>query len=305
VTLLQPAVQQDEKFSESRLAYTLDWLDTALRQAKGDLVVAPETAVPLLPAALALRAPGWWDSLARHFEGAGRVALVGVPLGSLRDGYTNSAVALGAAPVASYRYDKFHLVPFGEFVPWGFRWFTNLMNIPLGDFERGPLNAPSMPMAGQRVAPNICYEDLFGEELARRFIDPARAPTILVNLSNIAWFGDTVAIPQHLNISRMRSLELQRPMLRATNTGATAAIDHQGRIVAALPTLSRQTLQVQVQGREGLTPYAAWAGRFGLWPLWMTAVAGVAVMVWRTRRFPRDGHPLAAEGRDNDSGVAP
>lgn len=292
VTLLQPAVMQDEKFSESRIPRTLSWLDSAMRQARGDLVVAPETAVPLLPSQLAVVAPGWWEALSAHFAYGppGRVALVGVPLGSFRDGYTNSAVALGAGEVQGYRYDKVHLVPFGEFIPWGFRWFTAMMNIPLGDFARGPPDAPSLKVAGQRIAPNICYEDLFGEELARRFRDPSQAPTILVNLSNIAWFGDTVAVPQHLNISRMRALELQRPMLRATNTGATAVVDHRGRVLATWPAFERGALEAEVEGREGLTPYARWAGHFGLWPLFAVALLAVLarfLRVFRSRRAAR------------------
>jgi len=213
----------------------------ALAQARGQLVVAPETAIPLLPFQLAELAPGWWPGVVERFTRSSQVGLLGLPLGSFEDGYTNSAVGLyGAASTASspqasagadagsdsgsdagpasgrgtepgaaapYRYDKVHLVPFGEFIPTGFRWFTNLMNIPLGDFSRGPLDAPSLQAGSQRVAPNICYEDLFGEELAVRFRDPARAPTVLVNLSNIGWFGDTIALPQHLSIARMRAME--------------------------------------------------------------------------------------------------
>ena len=87
-------------------------------------------------------------------------------------------------------------MPFGEFIPPGFKWFTRMMDIPLGDFNRGALNAPSFDVKGERIAPNICYEDLFGEELAARFADPARAPTMFANLSNIGWFGDTIAIAQ-------------------------------------------------------------------------------------------------------------
>ena len=167
-----------------------------------------------------------------------------------------------------YRYDKWHLVPFGEFIPRGFRWFTDLMNIPLGDFARGVLNPPSFAAAGQRVAPNICYEDLFGEELARRFVDEALAPTVLANVSNMGWFGDSSAIVQHLNISRLRALELQRPLIRATNTGATAVVDHRGQVRAELAPHTRGVLLSSVQGREGLTPYARWAAHAGLWPLW-------------------------------------
>jgi apolipoprotein N-acyltransferase len=263
VSLVQTAVSQDEKFALEAMPRALDWLAQAMAQSRGELVVAPETAVPLLPADLP---PSVWAELRAPFEGTGRAALLGLPLGSFDEGYTNSVVGLGAAR-EDYRYDKHHLVPFGEFIPWGFRWFVNLMNIPLGDFNRGALGAPSFEVLGQRLAPNICYEDLFGEELARRFQDPARAPTVLVNVSNIAWFGDTIAIDQHLHISRLRSLELQRPMIRATNTGPTVVIDHQGRVRHWMKPQERGVLDGVVEGRDGLTPYARWASGWGLWPL--------------------------------------
>jgi len=285
VALLQTNVAQDEKFAIERMPATLAWVAQALTAAQADLVVTPETAVPLLPDQLRELAPGYWAGLQQHFSRpGGPAALVGVPLGDYEAGYTNSVVGLSAdtaAPGAGYRYDKTHLVPFGEFIPTGFRWFTELMNIPLGDFNRGPANPPSFLVGGARVAPNICYEDLFGEELARRFTDAATAPTVLVNISNIGWFGDSIAIPQHLNISRLRSLELQRPMLRATNTGATAVIDHRGVVQAALPPFSVGVLNATVQGREGLTPFARWAGAAGLWPLWALAALGLAWPVTR------------------------
>ena len=170
-------------------------------------------------------------------------------------------------------------MPFGEFIPPFFRWFTNLMHIPLGDFSRGGLAQAPWAWAGQRLAANICYEDLFGEELAAGFADAATAPTVLVNLSNIGWFGDTIAIDQHLQISRLRALELGRSMLRATNTGATAAIDHRGVVSHLLPRLTRDRLVAQVEGRDGLTPYARWASRWGLWPVWGLCLAVVAVIV--------------------------
>ena len=188
-----------------------------------------------------------------------------------------------------YEYAKHHLVPFGEFIPPLFRWFTEMMHIPLGDFNRGAVVQPPMVVAGQRLAPNICYEDLFGEELGARFIDPAQAPTIFVNISNIGWFGDSLAIDQHLGISRMRSLEFERPMLRATNTGATAIIDHQGRVVQALPRLTRDVLVGEVEGRGlnaasgwRITPYAWWVARMGLWPLWGLGLLAWA-LAWRMR----------------------
>jgi apolipoprotein N-acyltransferase len=187
-------------------------------------------------------------------------------------------------PGGFYRYDKHHLVPFGEFIPTGFRWFTQLMNIPLGDFNRGPVGPASFAVRGERIGANICYEDLFGEELAARFEDDATAPTIFANISNIGWFGDTIAIDQHLQISRMRALEFERPMLRATNTGATVVIDHHGRVTHSLPRFTQGVLEGTVQGRTGLTPFAWWAARVGLWPLGLGALIIVLAMRPRRRR---------------------
>ena len=277
VSLVQTNVPQEEKFSPQHLPQALAWLHGAFSDARGTLVLAPETAIPLLPDQLGSDS---WAGFQAPFADGRRAALVGLPLGDFERGYTNSVAALATTP---YRYDKHHLVPFGEFIPPGFRWFTELMNMPLGDFARGPLAAPSFAWGGQRIAPNICYEDLFGEELAARFGDAANAPTIFANVSNIAWFGDTIAVRQHLHISRLRTLELQRPMLRATNTGATAVIDHRGRVTAQLPRYTRGVLEAEVQGRTGITPYTAWASRFGLWPLVLLALAVPLIRALRRR----------------------
>ncbi len=320
VWLLQGNVAQDEKFvAGSGVAQALGWYPQQLLQAvqaaeRGlasapQLLVAPETALPLLPQQLPA---SFWQPLLGDMVQAGRRdgvhLLTGLPLGSYTEGYTNSAWGLSPATAASalalsggladaaregsstalpadpfYRYDKHHLVPFGEFIPPFFRWFTELMNIPLGDFNRGALGQPSWAVAGQRLAPNICYEDLFGEELAAGFLDPSSAPTMLVNLSNIGWFGDSIAIDQHLHISRLRALELGRPMLRATNTGATAVIDHRGLVQQQLPRLTQGRLEATVQGRSGITPFASWASRWGLWLVWGLCVALVALIAL-TRR---------------------
>ncbi len=282
VALLQTNVSQDEKFAVDRMPEALAWTARELLVAHADLVLAPETAVPLLPDQLSEFAPGYWASLVEHFQTSGSRALIGVPLGDFERGYTNSVAGLSPAP--AYRYNKTHLVPFGEFVPQGFHWFTEMMNIPLGDFARGVANPPSFAVQGQRVAPNICYEDLFGEELARRFVDVAKAPTVFANISNIAWFGPSAIDTQHLNISRMRTLEFQVPMVRATNTGATAVIDYQGHVTARLAPYTRGVLEGRVQGREGVTPYARWASLAGLWPLCLGAVAVVLAAVWLPRR---------------------
>ena len=173
-------------------------------------------------------------------------------------------------------YDKSHLVPFGEFIPFGFRWFVDMLQMPLGDFTSGGSAQPPLLLGGQKVALNICYEDLFGEEI----IAPLPQATLLVNLSNIAWFGDSLAPHQHLQISRMRSLETGRPMLRATNTGATAVIDAHGKVTAQLPFFTEGALSASVQGRSGSTPYVRW----GNWPAVIFCAAVLALCAWRARR---------------------
>lgn len=279
VTLLQGNIPQDEKFEPgSGVPLALQWYGEQLQASRSQLVVAPETAIPLLPQQLPA---GYGEALRARFAHGGQAALVGVPLGSYTEGYTNSVIGLRDGQTQPWRYDKHHLVPFGEFIPPLFKWFIRMMNIPLGDFNRGPLGQPSFSVAGQRLAPNICYEDLFGEELGARFRDAAMAPTVFVNVSNIGWFGDTVAIDQHLQISRMRALEFQRPFVRATNTGATVILDHRAQVTAALPRHTRGVLEGQVQGRTGTTPFAWWVSRFGLWPLWL---AMLALWAWAARQ---------------------
>ena len=273
VALMQGNIPQDQKFVPGTgVADSLRWYGEQLRDVRTPLVVAPETALPLLPRQLP---EGYWQALLDRFSGPNQAALLGVPLGDMEAGYTNSVVGMKAGQAAPYRYDKHHLVPFGEFIPPFFRWFTEMMNIPLGDFTRGSVGQASFEWQGQRLAPNICYEDLFGEELAARFANPAAAPTAFVNVSNIGWFGNTVAIDQHLAISRMRALEFERPMLRATNTGATAIIDHRATVTHLLPRLTRGVLVGHFEGRTNITPFARWAAVAGLWPLWI----GCALLV--------------------------
>ena len=280
VTLLQGNIPQDEKFEAGLgVPQALQWYGTELQRPRPGLVVAPETAIPLLPQELP---DGYWEQLQSHFAAGQRAALVGIPLGNYNLGYTNSVVGLAPGLPAPWRYDKHHLVPFGEFIPPFFKWFIRLMNIPLGDFNRGDVGQPSFVFQGQRLAANICYEDLFGEELGVRFLDADQAPTIFVNVSNIGWFGDSVAIDQHLNISRMRALEFQRPFVRATNTGATVVIDHAGKVTASLPRLRLGILEGEVQGRTGVTPYAWWVARLGLWPWWLLIALLVVLAGRRT-----------------------
>ncbi|MDR6420138.1 apolipoprotein N-acyltransferase [Paraburkholderia phenoliruptrix] len=257
VRLLQGDVKQDMKFEEAGVRAAIDQYQQMITSKPADLIVTPETAIPVL----AQQLPVPFASAVRGFaDSTGSAVLFGAiggsvtPEGRVVD-YTNSLFGVTPGTRDIYRYDKHHLVPFGEFVPWGFRWFVNLMNIPLGDFARGgPVQKPFV-VHNQPVAVDICYEDIFGEEIARTIRESETPAGVLVNSTNLAWFGDTIALDQHLQIARMRSLETGRPMLRATNTGMTAAIDANGKVLGKLTPYTIGSLDVTVQGTAGRTPY--------------------------------------------------
>jgi apolipoprotein N-acyltransferase len=179
--------------------------------------------------------------------------LLGVPTRTPPADFRNSVVSLGVSPPATY--DKSHLVPLGEFVPPGFGWILAMLQIPMSDFSRGSGAPQPMAVAGQRIAVNICYEDAYGAEILRQL----PAATLLVNVSNVAWFGDSLAPAQHLQIARMRALETGRMHLTAANTGITAAIAADGRLLRQLPQFAEGRLDVEAQGRSGVTPYVAFA----------------------------------------------
>ncbi|MCG5072841.1 apolipoprotein N-acyltransferase [Paraburkholderia tagetis] len=257
VRLLQGNVKQEMKFSESGFVDSLAEFQKLITEKPADLVVTPETAIPVLMQEI----PEKFGRDIRAFaDGTGTAILFGAVGGTITPDrrvvdYTNSLFGITPGQNGLYRYDKHHLVPFGEFVPWGFRWFVNLMSIPLGDFARGAPVQPPFLVHNQPVAVDICYEDIFGEEIARTVRENPTSPGILINSTNLAWFGDTIALDQHLQIARMRSLETGRPMLRATNTGATAAIDAHGNVIARLPAFTVGSLDVRVEGTQGFTPY--------------------------------------------------
>ena len=281
VRLLQGDIAQDEKFSAAHIDRALSLYDGMIRAAPADLIATPETAIVLFPQQLP---PGYLDGLAAFSRESGSHLIYGIPLADSPTQYANSVA--GVAPDGrSYRYDKQHLVPFGEFVPAGFRWFVDLMSIPLGDFTRGAKVQAPFAVKDQMVLPNVCYEDAFGEEIALQLRSSPKPASMLLNVSNLAWYGKSVAIPQHLQISQMRSLETGRPMLRSTNNGATAVIDAKGRVTASLPTHTRGTLAATVQGMQGTTPYI----RFGnaLFLVWCALALGAAWLMGRKYRQTR------------------
>lgn len=256
VTLLQGNVPQEMKWRPEAARETLIRYARLAAASPARLIILPETALPLFESDL----PGFYrDGLAALGRKHGGDVVTGLPTGRLDGAYYNSVISLGTAP--TQRYHKSHLVPFGEYIPqkaiWG--WVLDVLHIPLSDFARGAPDQKPLAIGGQRVAMNICYEDAFGEEIIRAL----PAASVLANVSNLAWFGDSLAPWQHAQMSQMRALETGRMMLRATNTGLTAIIDAKGRIVAALPLFESGTLSGTIQGYAGATPYV----RFGNAPV--------------------------------------
>jgi len=164
--------------------------------------------------------------------------------------------------------------------------------IPLASQTPGDADPPVLDVAGQKVAVNICYEDAFGAEIRRQ----ARDATLLVNVTNDAWYGRSLAAEQHNQISAMRALETGRPLLRATNTGITSAIGHDGRELARLPWFTRGILEVEITGRQGMTPYV----RFGdTLPMAIALALLIAALACgrRAKKPPLDAAALRSPGR--------
>lgn len=282
VRLLQGNVEQELKFDSARSLSAMRAYIEAVEPGRAALTVMPETAWTV----------GWDqtpESLVRVLRSnlaPGERVAIGMPLIETAPGgrYTNSIAVVDSSGNIVSRYDKRHLVPFGEFIPSGFQWFVALMQIPLGEFGRGRDDQALLQIGAHRIAFNICYEDLFGEELAAQVRAGA---DVLINASNIGWFGDSHALGQHLQIARMRSIELARPMLRATNTGVTAAIDHRGNVLGRLPAHQVGSLLAEVRPITELTPFARW----GNWP----AVWLILVLLASARGVARMGSVTASD----------
>lgn len=278
VALVQGAVPQDQKWLPEFFPETLDrYRRLTLAHADNDLVIWPEAAIP----ALASEVQPYLDDMSRRVTAQGGVLLLGA-LTTEGDVavYNNSLLAMTDPPTL---YTKRHLVPFGEYfpVPSFVRGWMRLMSLPYIDAVPGPDGQPPIAAAGERIAVTICYEDVFGAEQLHYFPDA----TLLVNVSNDAWFGESIAADQHLQIARLRAAEVGRYQLRATNTGITAIIDPRGQVVASLPQFEPGVLESTVQGFTGLTPYA----RFGNWPVVLGALLVLLAQLATTKLTMRRG----------------
>ena len=274
VALVQGNIPQELKFREEKLIGTLESYRRLVMQSQARLIVLPETALPILRDELP---ENYLQILGSHARHNGGDLLIGA-FESDQGRYYNSVFTLGTAPSQSYR--KNHLVPFGEFIPLRplLGWFINeVLHIPMSDLARGGDRQKVLHVAGQQVAVQICYEDVFGEEVIRYLPEAS----LLVNVSNDAWYGKSHAAIQHNQISQMRALESGRMMLRATNTGVTSIIDRNGEITHMLPQHVEGTLTGLAQGYVGSTPYVRW-GNLGV--LVLVALMMVTAKLFYTPR---------------------
>jgi apolipoprotein N-acyltransferase len=272
VAIVQGAVPQKMKWSQEQHEATLNlYRDLTLPHLGTQLIVWPESALP-----------DWAESLTDYLNNLWQMADASgsdVVLGLQRfDVETRSAynglLALSDKPQWYYKH---HLVPFGEFfpVPASVRSWMRLMSLPHSDFAAGPADQPPLRAGGQMLGASICYEDAYGSSQ----LTALKEATLLVNVTNDAWFGDSTAKHQHLQISRMRALEAGRALIRAANDGITAFIDYEGRVVSQLPQFKAAVLKGEVQPRTGLTPYA----RVGNWPVIIVCVLLLLGVAWSSR----------------------
>ena len=256
VAVVQGAFTPDEKWLEENLQATLDLYADKTREAAGsDLIVWPEAAVP----ALFNELTPYFDRVYTDARAHGGSLITGVLRQDGNDFY-NSVLALDANGNGLSWHDKHHLVPFTEFfpVPQFVRDWLRLMNLPYADFRHGAADQEPLVASGQRIAATVCYEDAYGSSQLHE-LDTA---TLLVNVTNDAWFGKSSARYQHLQISRLRAMEAERPMVRAANDGVSGAIDEHGHILVTAPEYEANVMRATVQPRTGLTPYA----HVGNWP---------------------------------------
>ena len=249
VALAQGDIAQVLKWDPAAFEQTLKTYYQQVASTQADVMILPETALPVflddLPS-------GYLTMVAGDARRKNMALATGIPRRTPDGrGYLNAVVVLTDPALPSYAKD--HLVPFGEFIPLPglIGWIYQYMNMPLSGFSRGGANQAPLLLAGHHIAFNICYEDSFGEEL----IGPAARAGILANVSNLAWFGKSVAMSQHLQLSQARALETGRFMLRATNNGMTAIVRPNGEISSVAAPFSQQVLEGMVQDYQGLTPY--------------------------------------------------
>ena len=258
VALIQADIEQSRKWDPAHIDYTLATYRDMTYAQQADLVLWPETAVPVLSS----NAMPFVQGMAANLAQQGTTLITGIPVDQRdSDGQMRIYNGIMVAGENTSQYLKHKLVPFGEYVPLEdvLRGLIAFFDLPMSNFSRGPAQQAPLEAAGHRLAPLICYETVYPDFAARLAADSE----LLISISNDSWFGKSIGPLQHLQMARMRAIESGRWMIRGTNNGVTALIDHQGRITARIPQFTQAALHGQVEPREGLTPWLRW----GSWPL--------------------------------------
>ena len=280
VSLIQADIEQSRKWDPAHIDYTLaTYRDMSYAQpADTDLIVWPETAVPVLSSS----AMPFVQAMAANLAQQGTTLITGIPLDELDDsGQLRIYNGIMVAGEQAHHYLKHKLVPFGEYVPLE-SWLRGLIaffDLPMSSFSRGPLEQQPLRVGDYALAPFICYETVYPDFAARL----AARSQLLITISNDSWFGESIGPLQHLQMARMRALEAGRWMIRGTNNGVTALIDHQGRITARIPQFQQLALHGYVQPRDGLTPWLRW----GSWPLGTLVVLLLLLCAVKRRYYRR------------------
>jgi apolipoprotein N-acyltransferase len=274
-TVLQGNIEQAVKWNPDGLLPTLQtYLQLTRDHLDSDLIVWPETAIPEF---LHSVEQPLLEPLGETARAAGAEIVIGVPIMESAEHYYNGLISTGSA---EDRYYKRHLVPFGEYLPFKalLRPLIDWFDVPMSDFSRGHAEKPLLQVGAHRVGVSICYEDVFPDEVRQALPEAS----YLLNVSNDAWFGDSLAPHQHLEFARLRALESGRPLVRATNTGISAIVDERGRVIGSIPSFERGAYSAEIQPRAGMTPFS----RFGSGPVIGIALGmlGVALLLRRRRQ---------------------
>ena len=288
VRLIQGNFEQSLKFNPKEILKQINFYRTEITKSPADLIIVPETAFPWPETDIPDQSLEIIQAFVNQSDSQVLIGLIGKTLNEQGIAQYSNRVSGFSKERPIYHYDKHHLVPFGEFIPPGFKWFVDAFKVPMSDFARGLVTQAPFAIDGQNPNSNqphhavisICYEDIFGNEIASRIRQSPEPVNLLVNVTNLAWFGQSQAPMQQLRLSQLRSLETGLPSLRATNTGITAVIDQRGKVLVSLKQFVQGELSTSVQAYEGTTPYVMW----GNGPILVLVLSILGIGLLRFRR---------------------